>query len=209
MSDTTDPYVPSSTELVRTHPATLAMAFYRRYRAQFDSAALEPVINQQGFYLMPHELDEFLLEEGMLDALPDSFNSNSVPRRGTVARRNEVRTLMNRAALKAVDHPPFHVGSARTVLLDSGQGSRIRVKLINHYAADRPVEVVQRLGLSAKHCQRAMRQVSRLAGRSAAISTTVRDYLTVATLAEPMLEAVEKMAARLEKELRRSEVIKR
>lgn len=204
-----DPFIPSDADTVRTHPATMARAFFEQHRDQFATAALETAINRQGFYVTPRVFDEFLVEMGVLEMLPEDYNSNSVPRRGSVMRRNEARAAINRAALKAEDHPPFHIGSARSVLLDEGTGMRMRVKLINHYAADRPVEVVQRMGLSARHCQRAMRQVNRLAGRSTAISATVRDYLTVATLAEPMLEAVEKMAQRLERELRRSEIIKR
>ena len=54
-----------------------------------------------------------------------------------------------------------------------------------------------------------MKRVTKLAERSAAINAAVRDYLILSTMAEPMLEAVEKVAQRLERELRRTEVIKR
>jgi hypothetical protein len=202
MSDTTD--------VVRAHPATLAEDFFKRFRDDFAGAAMETVISKQGFHVLPKDFDEFLVDHGVLEVVPDEYNSNSIPRRGAVMKRNEMRNRVNAAALKAEHHPAFHIGPARPVKLDNGSvAARMRIKLINHYAADKPIEIAHSLGLSARHCQRMMKRVTKLADRSAAVSAAVRDYLSVSTMAEPMLEAVEKVAQRLERELRRSELIKR
>lgn len=202
MSDTTD--------VVRVHPVTLAEAFFKQFQDQFATASMEAAVSRQGFYVNPKDFDQFLVSHGVLDAMPDDYNSNSIPRRGAVMRRNEIRSRINAAALKADRHPPFHISAARTVRLeDRTEAMRMRVKLINHYAADKPVEIARSLGLSARHCSRAMRRVTRLADRTTTINAAVRDYLILSTMAEPMLEAVEKVAQRLERELKRTEVMKR
>lgn len=195
---------------VRQHPITLAEAFFKQFQNDFATAALETAISKQGFYIEPRAFDEFLFGRGELDALPDDFNSNSFQRRGAVMRRNEIRSRINAAALKAQAHPAFHISAARLVRLDDGsEALRVRVKLINHYAVDKPVEIARSLGQSARHCQRMMKRVTKLADRSSAVSAAVRDYLAISTMAEPMLEAVEKVAIRLERELKRTELIRR
>jgi hypothetical protein len=196
--------------IIKHTSAQLAEAFFQQHRTEFGAAALEVAVSKQGFYIEPAAFDGFLVTWGVLDAMPEEFNTNSISRRGAVMRRNEVRASINAAALRAETHPAFHIGAARAVRLEDGAAAmRLRVKLINHYAIDKPAEIARSLGVAAKHCQRMMRRVARLAASNTAISAIVRDHLALAAIADPMLEAVEKMALRLERELHRSEIAKR
>lgn len=196
-------------DVVRLHPSTLAKEFFERHRDQFAAASLEVSVTRQGFYVAQREFDEFLVEHGALDAPADDFNSNSIARRGTVMRRNETRKSMNAAALKAEDYPAFSVSSAKPIIQENGTAAvMMRVKMINHYAVDKPIEIARQLGSSAKHCARQTKAFQKLAIKHPGISSKVRDYAMLAILAEPILEAVQKMALRWEGELRKTGVAK-
>jgi len=199
-----------SDDVVRVHPSTLGKEFFELYRELFATASLEVAVTRQGFYIKQREFDDFLVQHGLLDAPVDDFNSNSILRRGAVMRRNEARQSMNTAALKSEDYPAFSVSAAKPVRQEDGSAAvMMRVKLINHYAVDRPIELARQLGTSAKHCARQTRAFQKLAVKHPGITSKVRDYAVLAILAEPILEAVQKMALRWEAELRRTDLTPR
>jgi hypothetical protein len=193
----------------RVHPTTLARAFFDRYRHKFSGAAIETVISKQGFHILQKEWDEFLVEQGVLEAAPEDYNSNSTMRRGSVMRRNEIRNSINAAAIKADDHPAFAVSAAKAMSLDNGgAGMAMRVKLISHYMADRPIEIARKWASGAKLIARETRRVQKLAQRQPTAPLAM-ERIIISALALPIVEAVQKTAERWEQELRRTDLARR